>query len=72
MTDRDKVKGTEATFARENENQGPPIFFLINWQASTLEDFRSISCRLDLGINFILLLGQTGLAVSRTIKIWRT
>ena len=30
LTDRGKVEGTEATFARENENQGPPIFFLIN------------------------------------------
>ena len=29
-------------------------------------------CRLDLGINFILLLNQTGLAVSRIFKIWRT
>ena len=72
MTDRGKVEGTEATFARENQNQGPPIFFLINWQASTLENFLSICCRLDLGINFILLLGQTGLAVSRVFKIWRT
>ena len=29
MTDRGKVEGTEATFARENENQGPPIFFFL-------------------------------------------
>ena len=41
------------------------FFSLINWQALTLEDFRSICCRLDSGINFVLLLNQTGLAVSR-------
>ena len=41
------------------------IFFLINWQASTLEGFRSICCRLDLRINIILLLNRTSCVLSR-------